>query len=215
MRDFLLFIIMVCVGLALMAAYSMFISRRTPVIVPSLQNIFRTSNFSLEKAPGESLIGKIVSMNGDVEWQSRTATDSAKLSSLINIQQGEDLETREKSTATVLFGKNLEVDLNEKTRVSFIQTLPFNIVMTQASGSAEYKKLGNVPVSIRVMHLLIENAGDVIIDVDNASPVVTLQVVSGSAKYSFNDINNVTSITEITAGKKLIFNDDTRQGVTK
>lgn len=215
MKDLLLFVITICVGLFLMVGYITFIKKSQVLPVPNLQTIFRSSSFSLEKAPSESLIGKITGMNGDVLWQSRTATDSSKLTSLIDIQQGESLTTNEKGSATVVFDKNLEIDIGEKSVVEFAQTLPANIVLVQSSGAVEYKKVGVVPVSIRVLHLLIEDGGDILISVDEQKPIATAMVISGSAIFSYNDINNVTSVTTVPAGKKLIFNDDTRQVVAK
>ena len=215
MKDLLLFVAAICAGLFLIVGYFTFIGKSGVINVPSLRTIFRASNFSLEKAPSESLIGKIASMSGDVQWQSRIATDSARLESPINIQQGENLSTKEKSSAVILFDGNLEVELSEKSEVGFAQTLPANIVIAQGSGTVEYKKVGVIPVSIRILHLLIENEGDVKVSLDDQQPLVTLEIVTGSVKLSFNDINNVTSVTVLSAGKKLIFNDDTRQVVTK
>lgn len=198
-----------------MVGYSTFIGRSKVITIPNLQTIFRTSGFSLEKAPSDSLIGKITKMNGDIFWQSRVATDSAKLGSPINIQQGENLITKEKSNTSVLFDKNLEVNIGEKSEVDFVQTLPANIVLVQGAGVVEYKKLDGVPVSIRTLHLLIENGGDINVSLDDKKPIITLEVVSGSATFSYNDTDNITSVTTISAGKKLIFNDDTRTVVVE
>lgn len=215
MKDLLLFLTSICVGLVLIVSYSTFI--RQPKINPvtTLQTLFKATNFSLEKAPSETLVGRIGSMSGEVEWQGRTATESARINSLINIQQGEDLLTKDDGKASVLFNGNLEVDISPKTRVGFAQTLPADIVLFQSSGSAEYKKLGSVPVSIRVMHLLIENGGDISISVDDVRPIVTAQVINGTITFSYNDSDNVTSVTTIGTGRRLIFNDDTRIVVTR
>lgn len=215
MKDILLFVIAICVGLFLTAGYVTFIKKSPVFPVPNLQTIFRASNFSLEKAPGESLVGKITKMSGDVLWQSRVATDSSKLTSLIDIQQGENLTTNKESSAVVVFDKNLEIDIGEKSAVEFVQTLPVNIVLVQGSGVVEYKKLGGFPVSIRALHLLIENGGDVKVSLDDKKPIATVAVVSGSVTFSYNNTDNVTSVTTIAAGKKLIFNDDTRRALVE
>src|SRR3989344_3525327 len=51
----------------------------------------KTSLFSLENAPSESLKGKIEKMSGDIFWFGRVATEPARISSPIDVQQGENL----------------------------------------------------------------------------------------------------------------------------
>lgn len=214
-KNLVLFIISICFGFFLMIGYAFFTKKPQVLPIPNLKTIFKSSNFSLEKAPSEALKGKIISLAGDVLWQSRIATDSSKLDSVIEIQQGESLTTKEKSSASIVFDKNLEINLEEKSAIEFIQTLPANIVLFQKFGTVEYKKIGAIPVSIRVLHLLIENKGDILVFLDDQKSIVTVAAISGSAVFSYNDINNVTSVTTLPAGKKLIFNDYSRQAVVE
>lgn len=185
------------------------------VNIPKVTGVLNLSNFSLVNAPKESLRGTITSMTGEVKWESRIATEAAKITVPITVQQGESLSTGEAGTLSLLFDKNLQIDFSPKTEIGIIQTLPADLVFFQKSGTADYKKLSTTPVSIRALHLLIENGGQVMISVDGEVGVVTLNVVSGTSTVAYNDINNISRVLEVDAGKKLIFNDDTRRAVVK
>src|SRR5690349_3462927 len=51
-------------------------------------------SFSTENAPSQTLKATVISSTGDVQWQSRTATESAPLTTSI-LQQGEQLSIGE------------------------------------------------------------------------------------------------------------------------
>ncbi|MCX6816844.1 MAG: hypothetical protein NTZ93_03195 [Candidatus Beckwithbacteria bacterium] len=175
----------------------------------------KTSNFSLEKAPTESLKGKIVTMTGEISWQSRTATEAARIFSPSEIQQGEKLITGEKSNLALVFTEACSVTLSEKTEMEIVQTLPANIVFSQTNGTGEYVKTGGYPVTIRVMNLLAEEDGDMIVSIDPKKPIISLTLRSGKATAAFNDLNYVSHEMTVVAGQTFIFNYDTRKGVLK
>lgn len=173
----------------------------------------KASSFSLENAPTESLKGKITAMEGEIHWQGRIATEPAKLSSPVAIQQGEKLITGEKSKLSLVFPDVCLVEFSEKTEVDVIQALPANIVFSQTSGTGEYVKTGSYPVSIRAMDLLVEEDGGIVVSLDPEEPIITLTLKSGQATAAFNDSEYVSHEVMFVAGQTFTFNYDTRKGV--
>jgi len=181
----------------------------------SFSDIVKLSRFSLEKAPSESLVGSISGMTGDVEYESRTATEAAKINSPVQVQQGESISTGADGKLILTFDKAAEVDFFPNTSVGVVQTLPADMVFSQTAGVAEYKKLADIPGTIRSLHLLIENDGDVSVSINPLRPIVTVSVASGSATFAYNNINDVSRVLTVESGKKLTFNDGTRRVVVK
>jgi len=154
-------------------------------------------------------------MTGEISWQSRTATESAKISSSIAIQQGEKLSTGQASRLSLVFPDAGSVDFSENTEIEIIQTLPANLVFSQTSGIGEYTKTGNFPVSIRAKNFLVEIDGDLIVSFDPKRPVVILTLKSGKAVVAYNDLRFVSHEVTLVPGKIYTFNEDTRKGVLK
>ena len=173
------------------------------------------SVFSIETAPSESLRGKIISMTGEISWQSRIATEAAKISVPQTIQQGEKLITGEKSNLSLDFPNACSVEFSPQTEIEIIQTLPKNIVFSQTSGTGEYVKTGSYPVSVRVLSLLAENDGDMIVSVDPENPLIILTQKSGQTIVAYNDLNYVSHETTIASGRTLTFNYGKRRAVLK
>src|SRR5437763_1209366 len=81
------------------------------ILIPPQKNIqtphnvsaLPTSAFSLENAPTKSLRGTIQTLTGEVEWQSRTATTPAALTTIATIQQAERLVTKDTGNVVVAF----------------------------------------------------------------------------------------------------------------
>jgi hypothetical protein len=185
--------------------------------IPSTTQVITQKNsaFSLENAPKESLKGKITTMTGEIGWQGRTATEEAKLSSPITIQQGEKLESGEKSNLSLLISDACSVEFWENTEIEIIQTLPTNIVFSQTKGTGEYIKVGNYPVSIRVMNLLADVDGDVIISINPKKPYVTINTKSGKVTAAYNDSKLVSHEVALIKGQTFTFNYGTKRGVLK
>lgn len=186
----------------------------------SLSEIIKISRFSLSKAPSKSLVGSISSMSGDIKFSDRLATESAILTNqLTEIQQGTALDTGDDGNISVKFTKDsspaAELKLLPNTSVGIIQTLPANIVFYQTKGIAEYKKLLNLPVSIRILHLLIDNGGDIEVSLDKDYPIVTTKVLNESITVAYNNINNISRTWTAQKGEELIFNDTTRRVIIR
>jgi len=174
-----------------------------------------TSNFSLENAPTESLKGSITKMTGEVDWQDRIATEAAKISSPITIQQGEKLLTGEKSTLSLVFPSAVSINFSEKTTIEMMQTLPVDLVFSQTTGTAEYNKTDNDPVSVRTLNLLTNITGDTIISINPNKPIITLIVKSGDITVAYNDLKYLSHEVTISAGHTYTFNSGTRKAALK
>ena len=220
MKRAILFLIPFLITTFLVVGYFKLTQKITAIKIPSLPSVsfsdlVKFSRFSLDKAPSQSLVGVITSMNGEVKHEKRLATESAKINSPVPIQQGESLTTGVDGNLVLTFEKAAEIIISSDTSVGIIQTLPADLVFSQSSGTVEYKKLASLPVSIRSLHLLIENEGDITVSVDKIYPYVTVTINSGSATFAYNNVNNISRVWKFDAGTTLIFNDDTRRVALK
>ena len=179
----------------------------------TFSDLVKLSRFSLEKAPSESLVGNITSMTGEVEYQNRMATESAKIVSPVSVQQGESLTTGADGKFILNFKDAVELSADSNSGIGIIQTLPINLVFWQTLGSVEYKKLGTDIVSIRVAHLIVQNDGDIQISFTKDSPITTVVAINGTATVAYNDTYNISRIINIPSGKTLKFNEGNRRAV--
>jgi hypothetical protein len=216
MKKIILFLIPFLITLIVVVGYFKLNQKISTIKIPDLPSIsfsdlVKFSRFSLEKAPSQSLVGLITSMSGEVEHERRLATESAKINSPVPIQQGEKLETGADGNLVLTFEKAAEITISPDSSVGIIQTLPADLVFSQSLGTVRYKKLADIPVSIRSKHLLIENNGDITVSVDKIKPIVTVKINSGSATFAYNNIYNISRVWEFDAGTTVTFNDGTRR----
>jgi hypothetical protein len=177
-----------------------------------LKTPLAASSFSLNSPPSESLKGTIVSLSGDVSWQSRVATEASEITKPMQIQQGEEIFTKEKGQAAVIFSGAANILIYPKTKVNFIQTLPSNILIGQNTGTVEYKLLNKSPLSVRSQDLLIKvNQGEISISVSEKQPYITVDVKEGSITAGYNDLNFLTKVVDVAENKRLIFRTDTKR----
>lgn len=216
-RYIFLFLVVFIVVISIGFGFSKTKNKESAIVFSPIAEVAtqKTSNFSLENAPTESLKGKITAMTGEISWQGRIATEPAKLYSPVLIQQGEKLITGEKSNLSLVFPDACSIEFSERTEVDIIQTLPANIVFFQTSGTGEYIKTGSYPVSIRAMGLLVEEDGDIVVSIDQEEPTVTLTLKSGKATAAFNNSEYISHEVMLVSGQIFTFNYDTRKGVLK
>lgn len=215
-KKILLFTTAFVAGLGIVFIYYQIVNfPAVKIKIPNFNNILQNSFFSLVKAPSKSLVGTVTSLSGDVEWQSRIATDSAKIFSPIQIQQGESVSTGLNGSMNISFPGSSEINIFPLSTIEFAQTLPADIVIAQTKGSVEYKKLSDVPLTVRALHLLVEGGGNFKVTIDDKKPVIEVFVETGSVTVAYNDINNLSKVVEIPADKILSFNDKTRKTVIK
>lgn len=212
MKNVLLFFLAIVVGAAVMFGVQTLMAKNKLKLDARYE---KSSSFSPDKAPSESLIGKLLALSGEVEWQSRTATEAAKISSNREIKQGEILKTTTGS-ATVQFENNAKIIISPNSELDIIQTLPSNLVFMQNKGTVKYNRIGEVPISIRVMHLLIDQGvGDILVGINPENEIISIDVKDGKVTAAFNDLDYNSKVLEVTNGKKLIFNDRTRNAEVK
>ena len=181
-------------------------------IAPTKESI-KTSRFSLTKAPLKSLKGQIIGHSGEIKYQSRTATESAKLVNFNHpVQQGEDYFTGEEATLTLLFNDHCRLQMQENTELKIIQTLKKTTVFSQLNGQIQYQTLGEDPISVRTAYLLTELNGIGLITRDSENSLATVKIESGQATLAYNDLNYQSYTLILEAGDSYVFNYDTRQG---
>lgn len=210
MKYFILFVIFLVIGFTSVLGYKLVTTKTNGSITNIINNITKPG-FSIDEAPSESIRGNIKDISGDVSWISRTATEGAKLASTTVLQQGEEIQTGENGNLLIEFPSESLIKVQPKTQIDFIQTLPVEFVTSIASGSATFTKISNVPVSIRAMHLLIrQNSGELSIGIDSDKSIVNINVLSGSIRVAYNDLNLNSQVLDFSEGKKITFNDTTR-----
>ncbi|HLD01986.1 MAG TPA: hypothetical protein VJC10_03870 [Patescibacteria group bacterium] len=208
MKNLLLFVGAVIVGIMIMFGVQSLKVKNNPKLDAQFT---KASSFSSDKVPSDSLAGNIVTLSGEVAWQSREATTPAKISSVRPIQQGEVLKTATGS-ATVNFENSAKLIISPNSEIEFAQTLPANFVFVQNMGTIEYNRLGKIPLSVRVMHLLIEqDLGDIMVSLDKDKRTVTVDVNNGKITAVFNDLEYNSKLFHVSEGQKLIFDDKTRE----
>ena len=213
MKSIFSLIISILIGGIIAVGYFRFAVDKNPVLSPISQNTI--DNFSIAHAPKESIIGNITAMTGDVFWESRVATQPAKIELPVSVKQGENLVTKDDGNATVVFAGIGSIELLPKTETDFVQTLPTNFVVDQKQGTADYTKNGTVPFSIRSLHLLTTISGKITLTIDEDELTVTITVKKGSATVAYNNLNYVSQLQRIEEGQKLVFDDNTRTVIVK
>jgi len=175
-----------------------------------------TPFFSVETPPSESLRGTISSRSGTLFWESRVATEPAKLTDSAPIEQGERLISKEKSNAVVVFNTVGTMKLSENTDVSFIQTLPIDFVVEQKEGIIQYEMNGTVPLSIRMRNALItKTSGTIQIEMKSGDSVIRVSTLKGTAQIGFNDSDYVSQVFTLREGQVYDYDSSERTTVNE
>ncbi len=179
-----------------------------PVAVPA--------EFSLDKAPSQSLKVKVATISGTVKWQSRIASQAASMTTTsIPIQQGEIISTEDDGTASLTIPSQFLITLEPLSRLTFIQLLPLDLVVSQEQGIITYKKIGNYPFSIRIKRLLVKNEGEIKAEIDEKRSLIVIEVLDGTITASYNDTNFVSQIVTVQKGQQFIFDNSRRKATVK
>lgn len=179
-----------------------------PVLKSQEDTTAASEPFSLDKAPTNSVNGRITSLSGAVFWKSRVASVSAVLSPTIQIQQGEEVETKDDGQVAIEFGDGQSVIVFPKSGLNIIQTLPSNLVFQQTDGTVTYKNLSGSPLTIRSLGLITQFVnGEARIIINKKTSVVSVEAVKGSLNSAYNDLKYVTRVVNVAQGKKLTFNN--------
>lgn len=175
--------------------------------------IFPTEKqFSIDPPPSQARVGEIVSMSGEILWQSRVATESARIQKVQKLQQAELLATGKDGSASATFASAVDFQMGEAAEVEFLQTLPLNFVFRQNKGNILYEKTGDTPLSVKSLHLLTAvTKGKISINTDSEKHFIYLEIIEGAAKIAYNDIDYNTKTLELSKGDKLTYDDDKRE----
>lgn len=210
MRKVLLFAGFFGLGIIVAVLYFMF-RANNPIRVIAPKPLIPPTAFSDEMAPKESVKGQIATMSGEVWWISRVTSQRTPYATPSAVQQGETYATGDNGAIEINFSEYGSVNIVSKSEVGIDQTLPVDFVFDQSSGSASFTSLGRSPFSVRSLHLLTTIAsGSATINLDYKKHLITLRVISGSAKLAYNDTDIVSQVLEISQGKSFRFDDDNR-----
>ncbi len=210
MKNILLFLTFFILGAGSFLAYHLWQTNSKQEQIVS-QVTKQEANFNIANPPQESKIGTIVSMSGDIKWESRVATAPATIITPVPIKQGERLVTGDQGNLVVNFEGIGSISVSPKSDVSFIQTLPADFVVNQTLGNVTYTQTGQTPISVRSYHLLIRlTSGSIEMSVDDKKSEVNLTSIKGETMVAFNNINNVSTVVALNAGKTYSFSDEQR-----
>lgn len=180
------------------------------------QEIFSSSSpllFTAENPPNESLKGMMTALSGDIAWESRMATEPGKITAPVQLQQGEKIKTGIDGRVSVEFASVVNLVVSSQTEIEITQTLLNAFVFRQIEGTVFYEKLGEIPLSIRTLHVLVEQeSGGSTIFTDKENMFITITVKSGTIRVAYNDLNLKSRVIKISAGNRFDFNDETRVG---
>ncbi len=210
MKNIILFSVSILVGIVLIFVYVKINTKRPAKTLISSPS--QAPAFSLDTAPSQSIRANITTMSGAVNWQSRSATDSAKLAVPRQIQQGEQIDTGENGLATVEFPTFATIKISPSSQINFAQTLPANFVFGQTKGTVNYVNTGKTHLSVRTLHLLTDLAdGDITTIINRENPFVTIVVAKGQITVAYNDLQNSSQVQTFQQGDRIVFNDTTRK----
>lgn len=181
----------------------------------TIKDVVKFSRFSMEKAPSESLVGKITELNESVTYESRNATDSAAVNTTQAVQQGEKYVTNETGSFKINFENFAEIKVENSTVLDVIQTLPAALVFNLPQGQAMFSKLSSYPVTIRAGRMLVENEGVISVVHNKEDSEITISIIKGTAAIAYNNINFDTQFIKLTEGQVLIFDNNKRNSVVK
>jgi len=206
-----LFLLFIIIGIISSFGYSFWKNNKTNVITTIFPDEER---FSIEPPPKQSKIGTVEKISGQIFWESRIATKPAEIKQIKKVQQGESLATGIDGQVTINFSESASLLLLPESDVEFVQTLPANFVFRHKKGEIKYIKNGSIPISIRALHLLVSiNDGEITLDINPDTHIISLTVNKGSVKIAYNDLRYNTQTLEIKEGQKFIFSDDDREGM--
>ncbi len=216
MKKLILFIICFAFGILIILNYFIW----QPIKEPPSPKETKTTQVEkldpkelIDNPPKNSIKGELTTLDGEVKWQSRAATESAAITELQPIQQGELIETGEDGTVEVSFENAITASLSEKSSLDFPQTLPDKFMFIQRSGEVLYTNSKDFALSVR-SHALISllKNGSMKITIAEDEPVITVQNTEGIVEIAYNDSDLVSHIVTLESGETFSFDTEERTG---
>lgn len=194
------FLIFLVIGGVCVLAYALS-RQKAPSVV--------SSAFSLQNAPKDALIAQIISFSGNLLWESRTAVSPVPLTTSQPLQQGEELITTKSGSASVVFSGRVGITFLPSTDISFIQTLPQNIVLLQNSGTAVYTTSSPQVFSLRALGLLVESQTTASFRVTVTKTTVRITALHGTITLAYTDLQDKSVVTTLQNPQQAVFDDFT------
>ncbi len=212
MKYLFTFVIFLLIGIGIAFSYSLVttpVSHTPPFASPPTI----TSSFSIANPPKQSIQGTISAISGDVEVETRIATQPAKFTGMEPLVQGELVLTKTDGQANIEFPSSTSISLLKNTQVSIIQALQSSFVYSQDSGTATYHITGTYPVALIQNNLLLQlgNTSSVVtISVDNDTTSISQK--SGSGTIGYTDSTDTSQQVSLKAGQRFVFSQTNLTG---
>jgi hypothetical protein len=167
----------------------------------------------LDTPPGLSVQGKILNMSGDVQWESRAATEFSQITHPQTLQQGEAVRTGTNSLVELSFGENTSLNVGETSEIDFIQMLQDHFVFKQMSGTVIYTNTKTVPISVKTSSIIVLlSEGEMKITMDKEGKTVAVTMNKGTAQIAYNNADFVSQIVNISQGDVFVYTIAKRKG---
>ncbi len=209
MNKAIIFIITCILGIIIVVDYFLWKPTETelePTITPSPEQTVQLDRKSLlDNPPPESIKGQITNLIGEVEWQSRAATEFEEITEPQQILQGEIIATKD-GTVDISFNEDVLFSLQEDSEVEIIQTLKDKFVLVHKNGIVDYSNNNSAPLSIRSSSLiaLIKN-GSMQITRDNEEQQITITAIQGTVQIAYNNADFISQIVNLEADETFLF----------
>lgn len=154
--------------------------------------------------PRESFSGQIVESSGVVEKRGREDEEFKPLQGT-TIVQDDSIATKQ-SNIEILLNDQTGLKLLNNSEIGFVNLLPNSLLFKQVSGTITYKPFS--PISIRVLHTLIETTGTITVSIDQS--FITLNHLTIKTKIGLVDLENNTQVYVIKPGETAVINDEIR-----
>jgi len=213
LKNILLFLLACGIGIGIYWFYTQSTQKTQPPITQILkENPTIPISYAVKNPPSDTLMGTMSDLTGEIKLEARDATEPAKLTNKQPVMQGERIVTAEKSSVRITFGADTTILLDKNTDVSFTQTLPISIVITQNNGTVTYSQdTDRFPLSVRVRNLLVRlQSGNVAITLEDGDPRISVSVIDGSAKTAYNNAQFESQVNTLSKGDVMIFDSDAR-----
>jgi hypothetical protein len=216
MKSFILIFLFILIGAAISLLYFTKIANNkiyTSINTSLSPSIKPTSEFNIDKAPPFSLKGRVISLDGKVDWLSRSASASSNLIISQVLQQGESVFTGDNSEVTIQFDK-VNIALNSNTQINIIQTLPVNILIEQVGGTADFSNYSSYPLTVRIKRFLIKmDEGKFISLVNEENNQIIVKPTEGLIQVAYVNINGITKTIKVSKGNLFQYNYVLKRGV--
>lgn len=172
-------------------------------IAPSI-----TASIYEPQPPSRAMQGTLKVNSKIVEKIPRLKDEWEEVATSSSILQEEKIQTDESGKAEVEFPNYLKVSINPLSSLYFKNLIPDSFLVEQSKGTAKY--LIEKPISIRSIDTLTSiESGELTLEINPLNGFITMDIASGSAKFSFIDSENETQVYDINPGDRVSYDPET------